>query len=189
MEDDAGPGGLTSADAPAATTRADLSHWRRRWLVAVAAALMLLAGSIGVSGYLVLRAHQTNQAVTDANAAAAAAAKDCVAATQPADVAALPTIQRTLDECATGEFKTQAAWYSAIVTEAYQAQNIHVRLPDMDAAVERTNDDGSIVVLVVFRATISQDGLADRENSYRIRVKMMRQDGQFKIAQLDQVAK
>jgi Mce-associated membrane protein len=189
MEDDAGTGGLTSADAPAATTRADLSHWRRRWLIAAAAALTLLAGSIGVSGYLALRTHRINQAAADANAAAAAAAMDCVAATQPADVAALPAIQRKLDECATGEFKTQAAWYSAIVTEAYQAQNTRVRLPGMDVAVERTNDDGSVVALVVFRAAISQDGQPDRESSYRIRVKMVQQDGQFKIAQLQQVAK
>jgi Mce-associated membrane protein len=189
MEDDAGTGGLMAAAAPAVTARAESAQWRRRWLVVVVTVLMLSAGGIGVGDYLMLRAHRSNQAVADADAAAVAAAKDCVAATQPADVGALPAIQRKLDECATGDFKTQAAWYSAIVSEAYQAQNIHVRLPEMDAGVEHTNADGSIVALVVFRATISQGGLPDRDSNYRIRVKMVRQDGQFKIAQLDQVAK
>jgi Mce-associated membrane protein len=30
--------------------------------------------------------------------------------------------------------------------------------------------------------------MADRENSYRVRVKMVPDNGQFKVAQLDQVA-
>ncbi|MDI3313112.1 MAG: Mce protein [Mycobacterium sp.] len=189
MEEDAGPGRLTPRDDDAATAADGLSRRRRRWLIAVASVLTLLATGAAVSGLMLLRAHQISTAVAAANAAAITAAKDCIAATQPADVTALPISQRKLDECATGEFKTQAAWYSAILTEAYQAQNLHVRLPGMDAAVERTNDDGSITALVVFRATISQEGTPDRENSYRVRVKIVRQDGQFKVAKLDQVAK
>lgn len=189
MEANAGSARLTSGDVAPATADGGASRRRRRWLAGIAAGLTLLAGGIAVGGYLALRAHRDSQALGSANAAAVAAAKDCLAATQPADAAALPASQHKLDECSTGAFEVQAAWYSAILTEAYQAQNIHVRLPDMDAAVERTNDDGSIVALVVFRATISQDGMADRENSYRIRVTMVRENGQYKIAQLDQVAK
>jgi len=175
METDAGPGRLTGR--------------RRRLLAATAVLLTVLAGATTVAGYLALRAHRDHEAGAVADAAALAAAKDCVAATQPVDVTAIPASQHKLDDCATGAFGTQAGWYSAILTEAYQAQNMHVRLPEMDAAVERTNDDGSIVALVVFRATISQQGMPDRENSYRIRVTMVRRDGQYKISQLDQVAK
>lgn len=180
MAADAGPGAVSPHGA--ALRR------RRAILAATATVLTVLAGAIAAGGYLALRAHHDSQAVIGAAAAAIAAAKDCVAATQPTDITALPASQRTLDDCATGAFGTQAALYSAILTEAYQAQHIHVRLPEMHAAVERTDADGSIVALVVFRATISQDGMADRENSYRIRVKMVRQDGHFKVAQLDQVA-
>ncbi len=189
MEADAGAGRLISRHAPSANAGKVTARRRRRWLAAIAAVLTLLAGGITVGGFWVLRAHRASQAITRANAAAVAAAEDCVAATQPADLAALSASQRKLDECATGAFQTQAAWYSAILTEAYQAQNIHVQLPEMHAAVERTNDDGSVVALVVFRAKISQEGMADRENSYRIRVTMVRANGHFKIAQLDQVAK
>lgn len=166
-----------------------LTARQRRLLAATAAVLTLLAAGTTASGYLAIRAHRDNQTGTVADAAAIAAAKDCIAATQPLDVTALPASQHKLDDCATGAFQTQAAWYSAILTEAYQAQNMHVHLPEMDAAVERTNDDGSIVALVVFRATISQQGMPDRENSYRIRVTMVRRDGHYKISQLDQVAK
>ncbi|WP_156296925.1 Mce protein [Mycobacterium paragordonae] len=158
-------------------------------MASAATVLTLLAVGMGISGFLAVRAHRVSQAIAGADAAAIAAAKDCVAATQPADVTALPGAQRKLDECATGAFQTQAAWYSAVLTEAYQAQHIRVRLPELYGAVERTEADGSVIALVVFQATISQDGVADRENSYRIRVRMVREDGHFKVAQLDQVTK
>ena len=178
--DAAGPG-LAAASSGA-------SRLSSKWLGAIAAALVLLAGGIGAAGYLALRAHRDSQAITRANAAAVVAAKDCVAATQPPDAAALPASQQKLNECSTGDFGTQALWYGAIMAEAYQAVNVHVQVPEIHAALERDNDDGSIVALVAFRATVSQVGMADRENSYRLRVKMVPENGQFKIAQLDQVA-
>lgn len=188
MEKDAGPARLTCRDSTGSTVEAAL-RLRRRCLGGTAAVLTMISVGIAASGYLMLDDHRENQTVSGESDAAIKAAKDCVAATQPADVAALTASQHKLDECATGEFGKQATWYSAILTEAYQAQNIRVQLPEMHAAMERTDDDGSVVALVIFRADISQAGVADRENSYRIRVRMVRQNGQFKVAQLDQVAK
>lgn len=188
MEKDAGPARLTGRDGTGPATPG-AARRRRRWLGGGAALLTLASIGISVSGYLMVDGHRAHQADNRDSTAALAAAKDCVAATQPADLTALPASQHKLDDCATGEFGKQAAWYSAILTEAYQAQNVHVALPEMHAGVERTNDDGSIIALVIFRADISQQGVADRENSYRIRVKLVRQNGQFKVAQLDQVSK
>lgn len=188
MEKDAGPARLTRRDSTG-PTGAVAERWRRRWLGGTAAILTLASIGITVSSYLMVEHHRANQTDNRDSTAALAAAKDCVAATQPADAAALPASQHKLDDCATGEFGKQATWYSAILTEAYQAQNIRVALPEMHAGIERSNDDGSIIALVIFRADISQEGVADRENSYRIRVKMVRQNGQFKVAQLDQVSK
>jgi Mce-associated membrane protein len=187
MEKDAGPSRLTSPGAAGAGSGG--SRLSRRWLGAIAIVLTLLTGGIGACGYVSSRAHRDSQAITGGDAAAVAAAKDCVAATQPADVTALPASQRKLDECSTGDFKTQMTWYDAVLTEAYQATNVHVQMPEIHAAFERTNDDGSTVALVAFRAKISQAGMADRENSYRVRVKMVPENGQFKIAKLDQVAR
>ncbi len=158
-------------------------------LVAITVALVVLAGATGTGGYLALRAHRATAAVDRANTAAVEAAKDCIAATQPPDAAALPAAQQKLGECSTRAFGAQIAWYAAVLAEAYQAVNVRVQVPDMRAAVERDNDDGSIIVLVAFRTKVSQDGMPDRENSYRARVKMVPEDGQFKIAELDQVGK
>ncbi|AFM20542.1 hypothetical protein Mycch_5936 (plasmid) [Mycolicibacterium chubuense NBB4] len=160
-----------------------------KWSAVIAAVLALVGAATAVGGYLAQRAHQDNESVARANRAAITAAEACIAATQPADAAALAASQRTLDECTTGDFETQAMYYSAVLSEAYQAVNVRVQIPEMHAAVERNNDDGSIVALVAFRAKVSQNGVADRENSYRVRVKLVPESGRYKIAKLDQVAK
>lgn len=158
-------------------------------LAALAGVLVVLAGAMAVGGFFALHAHRAAQAIDRADAAAVTAAQQCLAATQPPDAAALASSQQKLSECSTRAFGAQIAWYGTILTQAYQTVNVHVQVPDMRAAVERHNADGSVVVLVAFRAAVSQTGMADRENSYRLRVKMVPEDGQYKIAELDQVGK
>jgi Mce-associated membrane protein len=209
MEEDAGTGGLStltvvetsaaeglseSVDEPSgaateAATGTGASCVSRRWPIAIAAVLLLLAGGAGAGGYLAMQAHRKSEAIDRTNDAALAAAKDCVAATQPPNAAALPAAQQKLGGCSTGNFGDQATWYGEVLADAYQAVDVRVQLPEMHAAVERDNEDGSIDALVVFRATVSQSGMADRENSYRVRVKMVPVNGQFKVSELDQVAK
>ncbi|WP_319446864.1 MULTISPECIES: Mce protein [unclassified Mycobacterium] len=161
----------------------------RRWPLALTVMLLVLAAGAGFGGHLALQAHHDSDALDSANVAALAAAKDCVAATQPPNAAAIPGSQQKLTECSTGDFGDQSAWYGEVLAQAYQAVDVRVRVPEMHAAVERDNDDGSIDALLVFRATVSQTGMADRENSYRVRVKMVPVNGQFKVAKLEQVAK
>lgn len=206
MEEDAGAGGLSTlvVIAPAdglselpdkdgaaadAVVGIGASRVSRRWPTAAAALLLLLAGAAATGGYSARQAHQKSEALDAAHSSALAAAKDCVAATQPPNAAALPAAQQKLADCSTGNFGDQSTWYGEVLAQAYQAVDVRVRVPEMYAAVERHNDDGSIVALVVFRATVSQTGMADRENSYRVRVKMVPENGQFKVAELDQVAK
>lgn len=206
MEEDAGTSGLSTltvaktlatqglssripeTDGAAAPAAAG-SPVSRRWPIAIAAVLLLLAGCACAVGYLATQAHRKSEAITAATDAALIAAKDCVVATQPPNAAALPASRQKLGECSTGDFGEQAVWYGEVLTEAYRAVDVRVRVPAMHAAVERYNDDGSIVALVVFRATVSQTGMVDRENSYRVRVTMVPDNGQFKVAELDQVAK
>lgn len=184
MEVDAGADRLTPSGAGRGGSR--LSG---RWLGSIAAALVLLAGAAVAGGYLAMRAHRQAQAITRADTTAIAAAEECLVATQPADAAALAASRHKLSECSTHGFGSQIAWYGAILADAYQAANVRVRVPDIRAAVERHDDDGSILVLVAFRAVISEAGMADRQNNYRLRVKMVPEQGRFKVAELDQVAK
>ncbi len=157
------------------------------WVAGICAALVMLAAGAAVGGYLALRSHDDSEAIARAEAAAVAAAKDCVAATQAPDTAAMIASQSKIIECSTGAFGVQAPLYSSVLAEAYQAANVQVQVSDMRAAVERHNDDGSIDVLVAVRTKVTNSQAADQEQGYRLRVQMAPADGTYKIADLKQV--
>jgi Mce-associated membrane protein len=164
------------------------SRLGRGWLIGITAVLLVLAGGVGTGGYFVLRSNQESQAIARHDAEAVAAAKDCVAATQAPDVNAMAAGAQKIVDCSTGDFRAQAVLYSSLFVEAYQVGNVHVQVSDMRAAPERSNADGSVNVLVAFRIEVSNTGMQNREIGYRLRVKMAPDEGQYRIAKIDQVA-
>jgi Mce-associated membrane protein len=165
------------------------SRLGRGWLVGVAAVLVVLAAGIGAGGYLALRSDRDSQAIARRDTAAVAAAKDCVAATQAPDTQAMAAAAQKMIDCGTGAFRSQAILYSSLLVEAYQAANAQVRVSDLRAAVERNNDDGSVDVLVPLRVKVANSATQDQEVGYRLRVTMVSDEGKYRIAKLDQVAK
>ncbi|MBV8861967.1 MAG: Mce protein [Mycobacterium sp.] len=165
------------------------SRLGRGWFVGIAAALFVLAGGVGAGGYLALRSHQDSQATARHDAAALQAARDCVAATQAPDTSAMAASAQKMIECGSGAYRSQAILYSGLLVEAYQAANAHVQVSNLRAAVERNNPDGSIDVLVPMRVAVSNSATQNQETGYRLRVTMVPDEGQYRIAKLDQVAK
>jgi Mce-associated membrane protein len=165
------------------------SRLGRGWFIGIAAALVVLAGGVGAGGYLALRSHQDSQALARRDAAAMEAAKNCVAATQAPDTTAMAASAQKMIDCGTGAYRSQAILYSSLLVEAYQAANAHVQVSDLRAAVERNNPDGSVDVLVPLRVKVSNSDSQNQEAGYRLRVTMMSDEGQYRIAKLDQVAK
>ncbi len=165
------------------------SRLGRGWLVGITAALVVLAGGLGAGGYLALRSDRDSQAITRRDDAAVQAAKDCVAATQAPDTRAMAAAAQKMIECGTGAFRSQAILYSSLLVEAYQAANAQVQVSDLRAAVERNNDDGSVDVLVPLRVKVSNSATQNQEVGYRLRVTMVSDEGKYRIAKLDQVAK
>ncbi len=177
MEEDAGSGQLTSDPR------------NRSWLPATTVGVAILAVIAAAAGYLAMRDHHVSQAADRAEAKAVAAARDCVLATQPQDSSALQISREKLTDCATGDFGSQVGWYTELLAQAYQATSVKVKVEDLHAGAERSNPDASVIALIAFRAVISQAGVPDRTNSYRVRVKMVPEAGRYKVAQLEQVAK
>lgn len=161
----------------------------RGWVVGVCAALVAATAAVSAGGYLAWRSHRENLAIARSEDVAVQAAKDCVIATQAPDTASMAAAQQKIIECATGDFGAQAALYSGILVDAYQAAKAQVQVSDIRAAVERHNDDGSIDVLVALRAKVSNSAATDQETGYRLRVRMAPDAGTYKIARLDQVTK
>jgi Mce-associated membrane protein len=165
------------------------SRLGRGWLIGIAAALVLLAGGLGVGGYFALRSNHESQAIARRDAAALQAAKDCVAATQAPDTQAMAAAAQKMIDCGAGAFRSQAILYSSLLVEAYQAANAQVQVSDLRAAVERNNDDGSVDVLVPLRVKVTNSATQNQEVGYRLRVTMVSEDGKYRIGKLDQVAK
>src|SRR3984957_448593 len=178
-----------SADTEPADDARGPSRLGRRWVVGVAAALVLLAGGVGAGGYLALRSHIDSQATARRDAAAVEAAKDCVAATQAPDIATMAASAQKIIECGAGAFRSQAILYSGLLVEAYQAANAHVQVSDLLAAVERKNADGSVEILVPLRVKVSNAETQNQEAGYRLRVTMVQDEGKYRISKLDQVAR
>ena len=163
--------------------------YSRGWVIASCAALLGLTVLVAGGGYLVLRANQQSAAMSQAEATAVKAAKDCVTATQAPDVAAMAASQQKIIECATGDFGAQANLYSGVLVDVYQAANAKVQVSNIRAAVEKHHDDGSMDVLVALRVKVSNSTVQDQESGYRLRVTMAPDSGTYKIAKLDQVTK
>jgi Mce-associated membrane protein len=150
----------------------------------------VLAGGLAAAGYFVaLRSHQDSQATARRDAAAVEAAKDCVAATQAPDIAAMAASAQKIIECGAGAFRSQAILYSGLLVEAYQAADAHVQVSDLRAAVERNNADGSVEILVPLRVKVSNAETQNQEAGYRLRVTMVEDEGKYRISKLDQVAR
>jgi len=183
------PASEDEADASEAAVERGLSRVGRGWLAGNAAALLLLAGGVGIGGYFALRSHQESLAMARNNGAVIEAAKLCIAATQAPDTSAMAASEQKIIECGTGEFRTQVLLYTSILVQAYQAANVHLQVSDVRAAVERNNTDGSVDVLVAMRIKMSPDQTENKEIGYRLRVRMTPVDGPYKISKLDQVTK
>src|SRR6201996_617735 len=191
--EDAADDEITESDAKDATEAQDdagiPSRLGRGWFIGIAAALVVLAGGVGAGGYLALRSHLDSQALARRDTAAMEAAKTCVAATQAPDTTAMAESAQKMIDCGTGAYRSQAILYSSLLVEAYQAANAHVQVSDLRAAVERNNPDGSVDVLVPLRVKVSNSDSQNQEAGYRLRVTMLSDEGQYRIAKLDQVAK
>lgn len=161
----------------------------RRWVTGIIAALLGATVLLAGAGVLALVGHRQNAAAANDDVLAVAAAKDCITATQAPDVKAMKDSQRKIIDCATENYVAQANLYSGLLAEAYQAVNAQVKIVDMRAAPEKHNDDGSIDVLVATRVSMSNIQQQDQELSYRLRVRMMRSDGTYKIDNIEPVSK
>lgn len=164
------------------------SRLGRGWGVGICGALLVAAVGAGVGGWFALRSHQDSEAIARAEAAALAAAKECVTATQAPNIDAMTASQTKIIECSTGDFGAQATLYSGMLVDAYKAADVKVQVSDMRAAVEKHNDDGSMDLLVALRVKVSNSQATDQEQGYRLRVQMAPVDDTYKVARLDQVA-
>lgn len=159
----------------------------RGWMAGICAGLVVLTAAAVVGGVLLIRDNRGIEQTARSDAAALQAAKDCVAALQAPDTAAMSAAQMKIMECSTGAFGAQALTFGGILVEAYQAANVKVQVSDMRAAVERHDPNGSVDILVAVRTKVTNSATADQESGYRLRLTMTLDQGQYRIDKMEQV--
>lgn len=179
--DEAGP-----AEADSGVTRRP-EKFGRGWFLAACAALVIVAAAIGTGGYFAFQAQAAGKETARNDALALERAKECVAATQAPDIAAMTASQSKIVECSTGDFAVQANLFAGMLVDAYQVAQAAVQVSDLRAAIEKHNPDGSVVVMVALRVKVTNSAAADQEQGYRLRATMAPVDGTYRIASLDQV--
>ena len=140
----------------------------RGWLAGICPALLVLAAG-AVGGYLA-RHHDQSEAIAREEAVALQAAKDCVAATQAPDTAAMTAGQTKIIECATGDFGVQADLYSACWSRPIRPPTSRSRCPTC-APPSSAQRRRSVDVLVAVRVKVTNSQAADQEQGYRLRVR------------------
>jgi len=144
-------------------------------------------GRVGVGGYLALRSHDQSEAIARDDAVALERAKECVAATQAPDTAAMAASQNEDLECSTGDFAVQANLFrrnaGRRLSGGQREREGFRPAGRRGAAQPRRFGD----VLVAVRVKVTNSQAADQEQGYRLRVQMAPADGTYKVAKLDQV--
>lgn len=198
MEGDAGSGQLTPTPPLTADETVEGDPDRSgpasrlasgRWLSGVCAGILAAALVLAALGVTTLLGQRQTAQASSGDAAAVAAAKDCIAATQAPDVKAMNESQRKIVACATENYAPQANLYGGLLADAYQTVQAQVKISDIRAAVEKHNPDGSIDVLVATRVAMSNVDKQDQELSYRLRVRMVADGDTYRIDSIDPVSK
>lgn len=183
--DDAGSAAARD-DAGSAPLDTRLSGRRLGWVIAGIGIAALLITAAAVLAFI---GQRHSAAAARGEEVAVATAKQCITATQAPDITAMDESQRKIVECSSLNYAAQANLYGGLLFDAYKTVNAQVKVSDMRAAAERHNPDGSIDVLVATRVLMSNNQELEQELSYRLRVRMVPEDGTYKIDNIEPVSK
>ena len=166
------------------------SHWSSRLprptrkKVGVGTAIVLIAASLGASGYLVWQHYALMREQRHA-AEFAAAARQGVATLMSLDADhAAESVQRTID-VTTGALKSQLESTSSYVAKTAQDAKVTTKATVQDVAVESMTDNSAVVLVVAKSDTINPDKSKRPPVFWRLSVNIDRDGGQLKLSKLD----
>jgi Mce-associated membrane protein len=166
------------------------SHWSSRLprptrkSVSVGTAIVLIAASLGASGYFAWQHYALMREQRHA-AEFAAAARQGVATMMSLDADhATESMQRTID-VTTGALKSQLESTSSYVAKNAQDAKVTTKATVQDVAVESMTDNSAVVLVVAKSDTINPDKSKRPPVFWRLSVNIDRDGGQLKLSKLD----
>lgn len=160
----------------------------RSWIsMALAvAAVALICALLGFSGYLVWQHNQATHRRDQAAAFAAAARQELINLTSYHYTHAKEDVQRVIDN-STGEFRDDFAQraddFAAVVEKSKVISEGTVNA----VAVEKMDEDSAVVLVAATSNVTNAAGAKEDPRSFRMRLTVQREDGQYKVSQLEMV--
>jgi Mce-associated membrane protein len=166
------------------------SHWSSRLprptrkKVGVGTAIVLIAASLGASGYFVWQHYGLVREHRHAAEFAAAARRGVEMMMSIDPDHATENVQRTIDET-TGLLKSQLEATSTYMVKNAQDAKVTTKATVEDVAVESMTDNSAVVLVVAKSDTINPDKSKRPPVFWRLSINLDRDSGQLKISKLD----
>lgn len=167
------------------------ASWRRRLRVrlprlstiAMAAAVVIICGFTGLSGYIVWQHHEATERQQRA-AAFAAGAKQGVINMNSLDFNAKEDVARVIDS-STGEFRDDFQQRAADFTKVVEQSKVVTEGTVNATAVESMNEHSAVVLVAATSRVTNSAGAKDEPRAWRLKVTVTEEGGQYKMSKVE----
>ncbi|OBI74630.1 hypothetical protein [Mycobacterium asiaticum] len=152
--------------------------------IAKLAAVLVICGFIGTSGYFVWQHHQANEREEKSAAFIAGAKKGVVNMTSLDYKKAKDDVQRVIDS-STGEFRDDFQQRAADFTKVVEQSKVVTEGTVNAAAVESMDGRSALVLVSATSRVTNSTGAKEEPRTWRLRVTVTEEDGQYKMSKVE----
>ncbi|OBK15120.1 hypothetical protein [Mycobacterium asiaticum] len=148
------------------------------------AAVLVICAFIGTSGYFVWQHHQANEREEKSAAFIAGAKKGVVNMTSLDYKKAKDDVQRVIDS-STGEFRDDFQQRAADFTKVVEQSKVVTEGTVNAAAVESMDGRSALVLVSATSRVTNSTGAKEEPRTWRLRVTVTEEDGQYKMSKVE----
>lgn len=168
------------------------ASWRRRLRVrlprlstiAMAAAVVIICGFTGLSGYIVWQHHEATERQQRAAAFAAGAKQGVINMTSLDFNKAKEDVARVIDS-STGEFRDYFQQRAADFTKVVEQSKVVTEGTVNATAVESMNEHSAVVLVAATSRVTNSAGAKDEPRAWRLKVTVTEEGGQYKMSKVE----
>jgi Mce-associated membrane protein len=177
--------------AETAEDETELERVQRRWLrrptlstIAQAAAILLILGFTGLSGFFAWQHHESTQRAHRFAAFEAGARQGVINITSLDFKRAKQDVQRVIDS-STGEFRDDFQQRAADFAKVVEKSKVVTEGTVNAAAVESMDDHSAVVLISATSRITNAAGAKDEPRAWRLRVTVTEEGGQYKMSKVE----
>lgn len=152
--------------------------------IAMAAAVVIICGFTGLSGYIVWQHHEATERQQRAAAFAAGAKQGVINMTSLDFNKAKEDVARVIDS-STGEFRDDFQQRAADFTKVVEQSKVVTEGTVNATAVESMNEHSAVVLVAATSRVTNSAGAKDEPRAWRLKVTVTEEGGQYKMSKVE----